>query len=187
MAMQPELFRDLEGEAQLKRGHPPLFPHQYLRVRVAYEDLIFSGLSLVLILLAGFCMGVERGKRLSGNPVQEIPAASAQMKPVNLPVGPIAQVSVEPQRPLRAVVAGSGKELGGGSYVIQLASYFDARAAEEESQRLRRQRFDARVVKQGKYFELRVVGYRARAEALNALPALKRTYQDGFIKRVSSG
>ena len=61
--MQPELFDNLQAP-QPRRFQSPLFPSRFLRVRIAYEDLIFGGLSLVLVLLAGFCIGVERGKKL---------------------------------------------------------------------------------------------------------------------------
>lgn len=170
--MQPELFQNLGDESQPKGNRPSLFPHRYLRVRVAYEDLVFVSLSLVMVLLGGFCLGVERGKRLSSAPVLgENPVVSV---PVLKPAVPLVEVA-------------SAKTVPSDAYVIQCASFRDLRVAQKESVRLKRQGFDARVVKQGRYYELRVVGYRARAEALDALPALKKTYQDGFVKRLSSG
>lgn len=173
--MQPELFKNLGEESQPRGTRPPLFPHRYLRVRVAYEDLIFVSLSLTMVLLAGFCLGVERGKGLLSAPVLEIPVAASTKKEEK------SVVAVSASLPAISPVGEKSP------YVIQCASFRDPRVAQEESIRLRRQGFDARVVRQGKYYELRVVGYRARAEALNALPTLKKTYQDGFVKRLSSG
>jgi len=179
--MQPELFQNLGDESQPKGSHPSLFPHRYLRVRVAYEDLIFVSLSLVMVLLAGFCLGVERGKRLSSASVlEESPVVPV---PVHKPAIPLVDVTSAKTVPSDARKAEGEKS----PYVIQCASFRDPRVAQEESIQLKRQGFDARVVKQGIYYELRVVGYRARAEALDALPALRKTYQDGFVKRLSSG
>ncbi len=204
--MQPELFQNLGDEPQPKGSHPSLFPHRYLRVRVAYEDLIFVSLSLVMVLLGGFCLGVERGKRLSSAPVLEkspvvsVPAterlqvvrphlAAATTERLQVVRPPIAAATTQRLQVVRPplVEVASAKTVPSDAYVIQCASFRDSRVAQEESVRLRRQGFDARVVKQGRYYELRVVGYRARAEALDALPALKKTYQDGFVKRLSSG
>ncbi len=171
---------------------PPLFPHRFIRVRVAYEDLIFSVLSLVLILLAGFCLGVERGKRLV---VPDVPAEErlAVQRQVVLPVQiravaevPVKEtVSSSTEVPVRVpAVSVSGPE---GPYAIQLASYVTPLAAQAEADRLRRLGFTARVIKQGKYFELRVVGYRSKSEASGSLAMLRKTYHDSFIKRLSSG
>jgi hypothetical protein len=70
--------------------------------------------------------------------------------------------------------------------VIQLASYNGERSAREEAARLSKRGIQAQVIPQGRYFELRAVGFRTRAEAKGALGALSKTYRDAFIKRLSS-
>ncbi len=164
----------------------PLFPSRFLRLRVAYEDLIFAALGLVLLLLGGFCLGVERGKRLATDgpvPIPTVPAVSPVARE-ELPAV-AAALPVAPGQVERATVRIS--ELSGIQYAIQLASYLDSKAAAAEAQRLTRRGFKAQVVRQGKYYELRVVGYRSREQAMTPLAALRRTYRDGFIKRLSSG
>ena len=185
--MQPELFKDLPTSPEPRNGHPSLFPHRYLRVRVAYEDLIFAALALLLVLLGGFCVGVERGRRLVSPPGHETRVTSQNVPAVAEPVLPVV-----PLRPAVALVQPSAARQSappgsGGVYAIQLASYIDSKVAQEEAQRLKRRGFDAQVIRQGKYYELRVVGFRIRNEALTALAVLKKTYQDGFVKRLSSG
>ena len=61
---QPELFQDLPTEQKPKRFQLPSIAGRFLRVKVAYEDLIFLTLAILLVMLGGFCLGVERGKRL---------------------------------------------------------------------------------------------------------------------------
>ena len=168
--MQTELFQELQAESRDRRFRPPLFPQRFLRVRVAYEDLIFAFLSLILVLLAGFCLGVERGKRL----VKEPPVVSLPASTVSMSDPSEAKVSEPLFNP-------------GGQYAVQLASYLDRQAAQMEADRLRRKGFNAQVVKQGKYYELRVAGYRSRTEAMGSLAGLKKIYHDGFVKHLSSG
>ena len=176
--MQPELFPGV----QTRQLRPPLFPGRYLRVRVAYEDMMFAALSLILVLLGGFCLGVERGKRLAGpSPLPTSASAGvASVQKLDLPIQPPPAVPKNPSGSLQPVSEPTGL------YVIQLASYLDAQAAGAEAERPRRRGFHAQVVKQGRYFELRAAGYRSRTEAIASLENLKRTYRDGFIKRVSS-
>lgn len=175
--MQPELFEDLQGiYPKPRRSQPPLFPSRFVRLRVAFEDLIFMGLSLVLLMLGGFCVGVERGKQLTlarAAPMGLSPVVLASAE-LSVPVFP------QPLQPEVGITAGSE-----GSFAIQLASYIGSRAAQAEAHRLRQQGFKAEVVEQGKFFELRVSGYHSRNEALTQLVRLKRTYHDAFIKQLS--
>ncbi|MBI3317721.1 MAG: SPOR domain-containing protein [Candidatus Omnitrophica bacterium] len=122
---------------------------------MAAEDLIFASLGLVLVLLGGFCLGVERGKGLVA------PAESP--KPALLAFDP-----------------------GQGEFAIQLATYGELTAAEEEAKRLRKRGVNAQVIRQGRYFELRVAGYRSRFDAQGLLEDFRKTYRDSFVKRVQT-
>ncbi len=180
-AVQGELFPELQTEPHQRRAHPALFPHRFLRMRVAYEDLIFMGLALILVLLAGYCLGVERGKRLS--PQVHPLTASDNHRAASVEEFPVASSGVAGSEAPKGV---SVEAAPAGLFVIQLASYLDQQAAELEARRLKRQGFSAQVIKQGRYFELRAVGYRSKAEAAASLAALRNTYHDGFIKRIES-
>ena len=191
--MEGDFFPGLQTEPHPRRTHPTLFPHRFLRMRVAYEDLIFLGLALMLVLLAGFCLGVERGKRLTGvgrplalsdsrrpAPVEEFTAPTGALFRGPAPVARVKAVDSETRK-----VASVGA-VPSGPFAIQLASYLDHQAAEAEARRVSRQGFNAQVIKQGRYFELRVVGYRSKGEAAASLAALRKTYHDSFIKKIES-
>jgi len=156
-----------------------LFPSRFIRVRVAYEDLIFGALAFLLIVLGGFCLGVERGKRLTPEwtVASSVPLLPRESLP--LPLGPAEAKVASLEKGAAPAPEASGR------YAIQLASYLDSQAAQREAVRLRRQGFQAEVVKQGKYFELRVTGYRSKEEARMHLATLRKTYHDGFIKQLS--
>lgn len=168
--------------------------------------MIFGTLALALVLLGGFCLGVERGKRVGILPVladQTIGIASAQQ---GLPKVALPHAAARGARPdasrgkpvpvIRVstpVVSGSAvsrsEALGQqaeGTYVIQLASYNGERSAREEASRLSKRGISAQVIPQGRYYELRAVGFRTRAQAQAALSGLSRTYRDAFIKRLGS-
>lgn len=190
--MQPELF-DLQAEPHSRGFQPPLFPRRFIRLRIAYEDLIFAALGLILVLLGGFCLGVERGKRLEVHPSVAAPqpaaveAASAPPSEMVIPAPSVKTMAVPAESAVASSPKPNSKSAPGGPYAIQLASYVEAQSARVEADRLRRRGFDPRVVKHGKYFELRLAGYRSRAEAMVPLNQLKKVYRDGFIKRLTEG
>lgn len=187
-----------------------MFPGRFLRLRVAYEDLIFGTLALALVLLAGFCLGIERGKRLGtlllpsdqvagiasaqGSrerlepPMVGIASAQAPVRPAARPAEPVLPV-IRVSTPVvsgSAVSKSEAQDLAEGAYAIQLASYNGERSAKEAAARLSKQGIQAQVVSQGRYFELRATGFQTRAEAKAALGGLSKTYRDAFIKRLSS-
>ena len=196
--LQPEFFPDLPTNQKPKRFPFTNFPGSFLRLRVAYEDAVFTLLGLVLVVLAGFCLGVERGKQL-GPQLQlvsdagvataresvtfpetiraEVPAPAQSRRPI--PVIPAA-VPVAP-RP-----APNAPAPAGGGFAIQLATYAGPEMAQQEVRRLAKEGVRAQVLKQGKYLELRAVGYRSKQEAKSALAGLRKMYPDAFLKRVSN-
>ena len=193
---QPELFQDLPTEQKPKRFQLPSIAGRFLRVRVAYEDLIFLTLAIFLVMLGGFCLGVERGKRLvpptavlateglAAAGESASPAEGVQVRSRPFPMIPAGA------SPVPAVASNKSEVSAGGGvvpYVIQLATYVGESAAQEEVRRLTQRGVKAQVIQQGRYFELRAVGYRSRLEAKEALEGLRKIYRDAFIKRPSSG
>src|SRR3990167_1301843 len=104
---QPELFEQFDAPtrpswwARYWRSAP-----RFLVLRVAYEDLLLAAIAAVMVLVVGFCFGVERGKRLV---VASVPAAS-----VPAPAVPPLPARVPLSQP---------KPAAGGRYVVQVASF----------------------------------------------------------------
>ena len=192
---QPELFQDLPTEQKPKRFQLPSIAGRFLRVKVAYEDLVFLSLAILLVMLGGFCLGVERGKRLV--PPAAV-LATEGLATAGESASPVEGVQVR-SRPIPVIPAGASpapavssneSEVPAGEmvpYVIQLATYIGESAAQEEVRRLTQRGVKAQVIRQGRYLELRAVGYRSRLEAKEALVGLRKMYRDAFIKRLSSG
>ena len=182
---QPELFQDLPTEQKPKRFQLPAFAGRFLRVKVAYEDIVFLSLAILLVVLGGFCLGVERGKRLVPPPAvletEGLAAAGEALSPDR----------IQGRRPLPVIPVGASPAPSGssletqGSYCIQLATYIGEITAQEEVRRLAKAGVRTQLVRQGRYLELRAVGYRSRLEATGALTGLRKNYRDAFIKRLS--
>ena len=196
---QPELFPDHPSQPRPRGFKLFSLPGRFLRLRLAYEDLLFGALALLLVVLGGFCLGVERGKQLTGMrpallTTQGIATAGeATVAPGT--AGPGAPESRKAPRPVPVIPVGmtavpaaqslsSAERQGAGSYVIQLASYTNEGPAREEVRRLEKRGVRAQVVPQGRYFEVRAVGFRSREEAKGALSSLRQVYRDAFLKRV---
>ncbi len=195
--MQSELFVDLHSEKK-KSFHFPTFAGRFLHLKVAYEDIVFGLLGLMLVVLASFCLGIERGKQLDDKssaqvslfrPLAARPAVSEPA--ADLSEGIIAAADVQMRRPAPVIPAPAvaqapaARQSGRGIYAIQLASYAGNQSAQSEVQRLQRKGVQALVVKQSKYFELRAVGFESRIDAEKALLMLKKIYRDAFIKQPS--
>jgi cell division septation protein DedD len=211
--MQQELFEDLQAKKNRGNRQPfPLFPGRFVTLKVAYEDIVCGVLILVLLLLGGFSIGVERGKQLVTAPAVLLPmlaqerAVSPEPKPQPEADPPpegkpdVAEVPTEtqlvratltapvsPPKPVKKAEPVPAVISSGPTYVIQLASYSGARTARGEADRLRKKGVVARVIKQGRYFELRAIGFRSQDEARASLVDLRKIYRDAFIKRLSSG
>ena len=201
----PELFPDLQPGQKPQRFQLLHFPGRFLRFRVAYEDAVFTLLGLILVLLAGFCVGVERGKRMGPEPVVLKLAGVATAResgPVSEAAPVVLAVAARPAEPRKAlpvIPAGVSPALATSSgvvepvmpepktgFAIQLATYVGQEAAQEEVKHLAKKGIRAQVLKQGKYYELRAAGYRSRSEGKQALTGLRKSYPDAFLKSVST-
>lgn len=199
--LQPELFQDLQSEQKSKQFEFSPFAGRFLRVKVAYEDAVFTVLGALLVILAGFCLGVERGKQLGPQPqiIKTVGIATArESTPVAVAAAvPPVRPAVAARKPIPVIraaavpvaVAAPVAETGPkavGDFAIQLATYVGPEAAQQEVRRLAKKGIQSQVLKQGKYLELRAVGYRTKAEAKAAVATLRKMYPDAFLKRVST-
>lgn len=189
--LQPEFFPNLPLDQKPKHPRFLNFPGHFLRLRVAYEDAVFTLLGLVLLVLAGFCLGVERGKQLG--PQLEIVSMAGVATAQNLSIAaPARAAAAQPRKAIPVIPAAVSplpapavfKPAVSGGFAIQLATYMGQQAAQEEVRSLGKKGVRAQLLKQGKYLELRAVGYRSKQEAKAALAELRKKYPDAFLKRV---
>jgi len=206
--LQPELFREFQQAAArpwwARRWR---LPQRYLILRVAHEDLILAAIGGLMILVLGFCAGVERGKWMtvvrapSGLPVSPVPAAEPVVRsPVEPPPSPVRPPVVQPAPRPSTGTKVAGYPSGGGvpvqwtgrapgpsaRYVVQVASFVDRHAAAVAHTRLTQRGLRAAVVPQGRYYVLYAEGFSTHAQATEAAARLRKAYRDCFVRKLTS-
>ena len=184
---QPELFQEFQQPPR-----PPWWarywrlPHRYLTFRVAYEDLIVATIGGLMVVVLGFCLGVERGKHL----VAATTAATESPTPMPAPVAPVpAMPEIHVPAPARAPVVPAPTAQPPGrtklAYVVQVASYADRAAAEAARTRLVSQGLRASVATKGKYQVVYAEGFATYAQATEAVGRLRKDYRDCFVRKIT--
>lgn len=177
---QPELFEQFDAPtrpswwARYWRSAP-----RFLVLRVAYEDLLLAAIAAVMVLVVGFCFGVERGKRLV---VASVPAASVPAPAVPTPMTTMP-AAVVPPLPARVPLS-QPKPAAGGRYVVQVASFTARDQAEHARTRLSRYGVQASVLTKGKYHVLYAAGFQTYAQATATADRLRSTYRDCFVRKL---
>lgn len=168
------------------------------RVTVSLEVLTaFFAVAIVLLVLT-FYLGFQRGRNMEHKEIQRKvrefrsmrPAQPSYGTPVQSALGASTLVSQAPQTPQPIAntqvtsalnsVAKTGKK----PYTIQVVSYRTQTQADKEASQLMRQGFAVKVSPQGAYFVVCVGEYANRAEADKDLRALKKIYNDSYLRKI---
>ena len=206
-AQQPELF----GEFQQVRptpwwGRRWRFPQRFVVLRVAYEDLVLAAVGALMVIVLGFCAGVERGRSLVvASAAGETPAAVSTSRSaaplavpaVAIPVMPTTPAGLAPRpampRPPLAQPSHSSSATKvaqntpapGGRYVVQVASFADRPSAEAAQRRVTQQGVQGTVAAKGRYYVLYASGFSTYAQATAAATQLRSAYQDCFVRKLT--
>ena len=206
---QPELF----GQFQQARptpwwGRRWRLPQRFVVLRLAYEDLVLAAVGALMVVVLGFCAGVERGRYLvvaqvapqglPSVPGEPTSAVSVSTRPV-APVAPLVPAPVAPRplqmgprpplaKPLHTAsptkVAQSAPATG-GRYVVQVASFSDRPSAEAAQRRVTQQGLQGMVAAKGRYYVLYASGFSTYAQASEAASQLRQAYQDCFVRKLT--
>lgn len=195
---QPELF----GEFQQARptpwwGRRWRLPQRFLVLRMAYEDLILAAVGALMVVVLGFCAGVERGRHLvvaqaagelsvtSTVAVSPRPVApSVPMPVVPLPAMPRPPLARPSQAASPTKVAQSAPAVG-SRYVVQVASFADRPSAEAAQRRVTQHGLQGTVAAKGRYYVLYASGFSTYAQASEAASQLRQAYQDCFVRKLT--
>jgi len=140
----------------------------------SHEKIILLTFAFVLIGIASFSLGVEKGRRIASAKIEprfdtalKIEPAKAKIEVKNIVPAPAQEIKVEP-----AV-----------AYAIQLASYRTKSYAQKEADALRKKGYSASLIPKGSYVVLYVVNFTNKEAAQSMLPELKKRFQDCRIIR----
>jgi len=189
---QPELFGQFEAPsrpswwARYWRSVP-----RFLVLRVAYEDLLLTAIAAIMVLVVGFCLGVERGTRLvvalatpAAAHLSTVPAPAVIVPPL-APALPVRPPIVQP-RPAAAVAVPTkvADAPSDSRYVVQVASFTARDQADAARSRLSQYGVQVSVVTKGKYHVLYASGFSTYAQATATADRLRPTYRDCFVRKL---
>lgn len=159
---------DLFSQENSKTAGSQAYSSPFLAQLKNFERVILATIAAIIIGIAAFSLGVERGKQIaSSNPAKtSLPAA---VKP-----------QAAPARELRPVKTGVILE----KYTIQLASYSARSNAQKEAEALKKKGLAAIIQPKGKYIALCVGNFPDKETAQSLLPQLKKQYRDCRIRRL---
>jgi len=205
---QPELF----GEFQQARptpwwGRRWRLPQRFVVLRLAYEDLVLAAVGALMVVVLGFCAGVERGRHLvvqSAAGPAVTPAVSVSTRP-SAPVAPLVPAllpapAVVAPRPLHmaprpplaqpsqsasATKVAQNASTPTGRYVVQVASFADRPSAEAAQRRVTQHGLQGTVAAKGRYYVLYASGFSTYAQASEAASQLRQAYQDCFVRKLT--
>lgn len=158
---QDELFKEFK-EPKKQRGffRKNIFSSQTVFINLSYEKTVFIIVILIMLILASFSLGVERGRHLrSEDNLKAAPKANMSLPLANKPN--IADVK----------------------YTIQVNSFSDQPSADRESLFLKSRGYKPYILKSGNIYKVCVGLFSDEETARPVLLKLKPKYQDSFIRK----
>jgi len=170
-SQQLELFSGTRNVPEASSGRRDSF---FGHIR-NYEKMILVAIGAIIIAVAAFALGVEKGKRLA-MPQQQQPVVS------RLPVASVpqqAQAAIQPKA-VSSTVAAVPQQ----GYTIQLASFKNSGLARKEAEALKKRGFTPFIALKGNYSILCVGNFNSKENAKPLLSEIKKIYPDSFIRRL---
>jgi len=165
---QLELFSDTQDDAKVYHRHSS---QNHFSGRIwGYEKSILIVISLLVIGIISYSLGVKKGRRALGNTNE--PVASLPKLEVTVPA-----MAVLPQELPLEPANKSG-------YAIQVASFKTDSYAKKEVEILKARGYKALTLDKGAHVIVCVGDFKNEAEAQSMLSALRRYYKDCRIRRL---
>lgn len=172
-----------------------------INVVFSQQSIIIVFIGIILLLVASFTLGVEKGKLVARNSARQekavVPAAllanavpetapdpAATKKQAVLPLAPVvttAATDPKSQAP-RAEISAENPAVGG--YAIQVASVKTKDSAQRLADNLTKNGWKSFIKPSGNYIIVLAGNFTKREDAKNSVKELKKTYSDCFIKKI---
>jgi len=184
-AEQLEIFsRNTDAKTQRIK-----FSRLFLMQVKAHEKAILLVIALCLSWIVGFCLGVEKGKKIGLAKMSErLDLAFAEKKEKVVAESPkpeVSQKELTQAIPRQIPVETKVKDQTLNSlkyYTIQVASHKTKEAALREAEALKKKGFSVLIIQKGDYHVVCVGNYTTKERAKASLEALRKTYRDCYIR-----
>ncbi len=172
--------------ADIKKDTPSGSPS--FTVALPHQSVIILLLCMVMLLVASFTLGVERGKLVSKNKASAPPAPWEKIATPALEAGTPPQEAAagtaRQDEPPAATAAKKKDEPGPGNYVIQVASLKTEQAASRLAEMLTKEGWPSFTKTSGDYVVVLAGTFLKKEEAQGRIGELRKTYSDCFIKKI---
>ena len=157
-------------------------------VTLPQQNLIILVLCVVMLLVASFTLGVERGRLMSRNTASAtarpweritVPASTTAGTTVKEVAAPAAAEATAP-----ATAAKNEAAPAAGNYVIQVASLKTEQAANRLAETLTKGGWPSFTKTSGDYVVVLAGSFQEKREAQSRIGELKKTFTDCFIKKI---
>ncbi len=178
-------------------------------ITLSLENIIISGIVMLLVIVFSFAVGVEKGKRVAIHKEIEalprkvstdttltaaLPATAVPVKTnVPTPFPRVSTASIEVAKktlpPKGQGVANSRgitkeQEIPTGHYTIQIASYARAQMAQKELDVIKKRGLEGFILTKGKYVIVCAGKFSRKDDANLTLNRLQKTYKDCMLRRL---
>jgi len=156
-------------------------------VALPQQSVVILVLCVVLLLVASFTLGVERGKLISRN---SVPAPAAPWDKISVPAPKSGESPKEkaalkqPEAAPTPAAAAKIEAPAAGSYVIQVASLKTEQAASQLAETLTEEGWPSFTKTSGNYVVVLAGRFSKKEEAQSRISELRKTYTDCFIKKI---
>lgn len=164
--------------------------NSYLEKLRGYYKIMYLFTAVIIVSLASFSIGVEKGKRLAYHSasvaIPALPIAATATPPkaaaAVVPVIPAPAVIPKPA-PQENIIRQKAPQAP-ENFTIQVASVSQKGNITNELTRLRNKGFAGFSLSKGKYTIICVGKYGVKAEAQNSLKKIKNHYPDSMLRRL---
>ena len=204
-SQQFELFSSSDDQNSGKKG---LFSK---RISLALEHVIIIGIVLLVSGVVVFSLGVERGKHaaikkmetleinladqendviITPSSEDSVQKASAETKTSTQNVAaPVKseknqEIVVDVPVPAEVVQEKAAEPAVSGVYTVQVASFKQAKFADQEVEVLKKKGYEAFSVAKGDYYLVCVGKYKSKTQAEKTSKSLKSKYKDNITRRL---
>ncbi|MBL7084748.1 MAG: SPOR domain-containing protein [Candidatus Omnitrophica bacterium] len=176
---QVEFFNDLPGTSRKPKRK---FNLARIALSLSYENIIIFSIGLIMLLVACYSLGVEKGKHLVRVQSEEI-NIEAEPKPsfgFSQDDSKTGKPTEPQEKKIKVKVAQKSEDPKKLPY-IQVASFRTDKYARKEMQELKNNGYRSFLSKWGNFSVVCVGRYKNRDEARAALKNLKRLYADCIL------
>ncbi len=167
-----DLFEQFQEKGvRSKKNIKFTLPRLRKSIEFSYENIIFLSIAFIMLSVMFFSLGVEKGRQEGSYRRKKVGTTRVET------VMPIEKKPL----PKRQRIA---KKRIKSNYAIQLAAFTSIISAEEETKKLKKEGYSAKIRKSGSYFQVFLDGFDNRKKAEALLKKLVKKYGDGYIKKM---